>query len=148
MSCVVARPGLIVTDSLDTGTIKRSAPKAFKRNGYLIGCAGESAPLNILEHSITWPNYPTIEYLTTFVYEYHDVDALDFGRVELVVATASTVFVLDDSAWYESAEAAIGSGAAYALGYLRAKPKDFTGAVEAACAYDPYCAGPVRELKL
>ncbi len=148
MSCVVARPGLIVTDSLDTGAIKRSVPKAFRRNGYLVGGAGESAPLNIIEHAITWPSFPTVESLTDFLYQHHDSDALDFGKVELVVCTASLVFVLDDSAWYESAEAAIGSGAAYALGYLRAKPKDFVGAVEAACAYDPYCAGPVRELKL
>lgn len=148
MSCVVARPGLIVTDSLDTGTIKRSSAKAFRRNGYLIGGAGESSPLTILEHSITWPSYPTVESLTTFLYEYHDQSALDFGKVELVVARADVVFVLDDSAWYETTEAAIGSGAAYALGYLKAKPKDFVGAVEAACAYDPYCAGPVRELKL
>lgn len=147
MSCVVARPGLIVTDSLDTGTIKRSAPKSFRRNGYLIGGAGESAPLNILEHVIKWPPFPSVESLTAFVYEHHDTDALDFGRVSLVVATASSVFVLDDC-WHEAQEAAIGSGAAYALGYLRAKPKDFVGAVEAACAYDPYCAGPVRELKL
>lgn len=148
MSCVVARPGQILTDSLDTGAIKRSVPKAFKRNGYLIGGAGESAPLNILEHSVNWPNFPSVETLTTFLYEHHDSDALDFNKVELVVATAAMVFVLDDSAWYECQEAAIGSGAAYALGYLKAKPKDFTGAVEAACAYDPYCAGPVRELRL
>jgi ATP-dependent protease HslVU (ClpYQ) peptidase subunit len=148
MTCIVAKPGQMAADSRDTGTTKRSCVKLFRRHGYLVGGAGASAPLNTLEHVIEWPLKPSVESLTKWVWENHDAAYLDFDQIELVIATGKRVFVLDDRAFYEAGAGAVGSGAGYALGYLEAKPNDLEGAVKAACKYDPYCAGPVREMRL
>lgn len=148
MTCIVARPGHMASDSRDTGVTKRTCVKMFRRHGYLIGGAGASAPLNILEHVVEWPLKPSVEVLTKWLWEHHDPDYLSFDDVELVVCSAKRVWVLDERAFYECAVGAVGSGGGYALGYLEARPNDLEGAVKAACKYDPYCAGPVRELHL
>jgi ATP-dependent protease HslVU (ClpYQ) peptidase subunit len=148
VTCVAAYAGRMASDSRDTGAIKRSCTKIFRRHGYLVGGAGASAPLNVLEFELTWPVKPTIESLTRWVYQHHDPETLDFEAIELLIATKTQVFTVEGRAAFVAPFGAIGSGAAYALGYMQAKPKDLAGAISAACQYDPYCAGPVRKMEL
>ncbi len=148
MTCIVARPGTMRSDSRDTGVIKRSVAKMFQRHGYLVGGAGASAPLSVLEFEVDWPRTPSVETLTRWVYQHHDPEYLDLDECELILATRKRVFVVECRAVYEAAYGAIGSGGAYALGYLAARPQDLDGAVHAACQFDPYCAGPLRKLDL
>ncbi len=136
------------SDSRDTGTIKRSVAKMFQRHGYLVGGAGSSAPLSVLEFEIDWPRSPSVETLTRWVYANHSDEFLDFEACELLIATRKRVFLVEGRAVYEAAHGAVGSGGAYALGYLAARPNDLDGAVKAACRYDPYCDGPIRRLDL
>lgn len=148
MTCVVAKPGMLCTDSRETGTTKRDAPKHFRKHGYLVGTAGDCAALTAAEHVLAWPKTPTVRNLTRLLHKHQDADNCDFGQTSLLVVTASTVLVADGLYVYEAPAGAIGSGAPYALGYLRAHPDDLEGAVAAACFYDPYCAGPIRTVTL
>jgi hypothetical protein len=139
----------MASDSRDTGVTKRSCTKLFRRHGYLVGGAGDSAPLNVLEFVLEWPLKPSVEAFTRWVYDNHDPAYLDFDQVELVVCSAKRVWVIEGRQAYDAGPVgAVGSGAAYARGFLEARPKDLDGAVAAACKYDPYCAGPIRRLDL
>jgi ATP-dependent protease HslVU (ClpYQ) peptidase subunit len=148
MTCVVAKPGLLCTDSRETGTTKRDAPKHFRKHDYLVGTAGDCAALTAAEHVMAWPKKPSVRNLTRLLHKHQDSENCDFGQVSMVVVTRETVLVIDGLYVYEAAAGAIGSGAPYALGYLRAAPEDLEGAVAAACFYDPYCAGPIRKIEL
>jgi hypothetical protein len=149
MTCIVAKPGQMASDSRDTGVTKRSCVKMFQRHSYLVGGAGDSGTLNILEHAIEWPARPSVEAFTRWVFENHDPAYIDFHEVEFVICSAKQVWVIDGrEAYVSNPVGAVGSGAAYARGYLEARPKDLDGAVAAACKYDPYCAGPIRRLEL
>jgi hypothetical protein len=149
MTCIVAKPGQMASDSRDTGATKRTCTKMFRRHSYLVGGAGESGPLNVLEFVLEWPARPSVEAFTRWIYEHHHPETLDFDEVELVVCSAKRVWVIEGRQAYEAGTVgAVGSGAAYARGYLEARPKDLDGAVAAACKYDPWCAGPIRHLEL
>jgi hypothetical protein len=150
MTCVVGRPGLLCTDSRETGDIKRDAHKHFRVHGYLVGVAGDCGPLTAAEHVFPWPRTPTVKNLTRWLHKYHAPDRADFRETSMLVVTRARIFVLEGLYCYEPAGqvGAIGSGAPYALGYLCGAPDDFDGAVAAACRYDPYCAGPVRRVEL
>ena len=151
MTCIVGVPGRIVADSRETGAIKRSCVKFFKPGGrtYLVGGAGASAPLATLEYAVKWPAKLSVESLTKWVYAKHDPATLDFEQVELLIVTASEVYEIEGRTVHPpSQRAAIGSGAPWAQGYLESKPGDLDGAIKAACKFDPYCAGPIREAKL
>lgn len=145
MTCIVGVPGRIVADSRETGVIKKSCFKVWKKHGYLIGGAGDSGALVALEHVVTWPRKPALRTLARWILRTHEKGSLDFDEVSLVVVTHDAVFEIEGRSVSEEKVSAVGSGAPFALGYLRAVPEDLTGAVEAACYLDPYCAGPVRE---
>lgn len=149
VTCIAGVPGRLMADSRETGVIKRSCVKFFRRHDYLIGGAGASAPLAILEHVLTWPRKLTVEALTRWVWRNHDADFLDFDETELLIVTATQVFVTEGRIVHPPAlTGAVGSGAPWAQGYLEAKPGDLEGAIKAACKFDPYCAGPIRKAEL
>ncbi len=138
---------MLVTDSRDQDEIKRDAPKHFRTpHGYVVGLAGDCAALMAAEHVYPWPARPTLRSLTRWLHKFHNPERSNFAETSMLVVTATQVFVLYGQYVYSplSGVGAIGSGAAYALGYLRAAPDDLEGAVGAACYYDPACAGPVR----
>ncbi len=73
----------------------------------------------------------------------------DAEGVELILCERTRVWVIEGDAVYCSTGAvAVGCGAAYALGYLEAKPGKLKEAVRAACKHDPYCGGKVTEMRL
>jgi hypothetical protein len=148
LTCVVARPGVLCTDSRESGAVKRDAPKHFRVRGYLVGVAGDCAALMAAQHVYPWPEVPTVRNMTRWLHKHHDKDRSDFNETSMLVVTAQRVIVVEGQYAYEAEVGAIGSGAPYALGYLRAAPDDLEGAVAAACFYDPYCAGPVRRVEL
>lgn len=101
------------------------------------------------EHQVKWPAKLTLPGLVRWVAKHHDSDKLNFDAVEMLVTDGRRLFQLNGRCVSEmQSSAAIGSGAAWAEGYLRARPDDLKGAVEAACYYDPWCAGPVQEFGL
>lgn len=118
----------------------------YLRNGYIVGGSGDSAPLTAIEYCLKWPKTPSTETFARWMFRYSD--AVGWGSVELLVVTRAKVWHLSGGAVCEVRLGAIGSGAAFALGYLEAKPSDLDGAVAAACKFDPYCAGPIRRLDL
>lgn len=145
MTCVVASPGLLYSDSRETGDVKRSAPKHIQVHNYLVGMAGDCAALTAAEHLFTWPKRPTVKSITKWLHTHHHSDKANFNQTDLLIVTKRKVLVVHGMYCYEATAAdAIGSGAPFALGYLRGQPDDLKGAVEAACFYDPWCAGPVR----
>lgn len=148
MTCCIARPGVLCTDSRETGTIKREVPKHFRKHDYIVGCAGDCAALTAAEHLLKWPRVPTVANLTRLLHAHQDKDNCNFQEASLLVVTATKVLVCDGLYVFEAPCGGIGSGAPYALGYLRAAPDDLEGAVSAACYFDPYCAGPVRKVEL
>lgn len=150
MTCCVAVPGLLCTDSRDADEIKRDGPKHFRPKGcdYLVGLAGDCAALMAAEHCYPWPKRPTLRSLTRWLHRYHDPERSNFAQTSMLVVTRSRVFVCYGQYVYERSPAAIGSGAPFALGFLRAAPDDLEGAVAAACYYDPACSGPVRKIEL
>jgi len=149
MTCIAGAPGRLVADSRETGVIKRSCVKFFRRHDYLVGGAGASAPLAFLEHQIRWPKKLSVHALTRWVWKTHDPDYLDLEETELIIVTREAVYVTEGRIVHPPAKfGAVGSGAAWALGYLEAAPGDLDGAVKAACKYDPWCAGPLRSAEL
>lgn len=135
----------MASDSRETGLIKSTCTKMYLRHGYAVGGSGASAPLTAIEHCIRWPRTPSTEAFARWMFRHSE--SVAWGDVELLVATKTTVWHLSAGTVSEVRIAAIGSGAAFALGYLEAKPGDIDGAVKAACKFDPYCAGPVRDLE-
>ena len=148
MTCVVGRPGVLCTDSRETGATKRDAPKHFRVHNYLVGTAGDCAALTVTEHVMQWPKNPTVKTVARLLHKHHDKSNCDFNETSLLVVTRDKVLVCDGLYVFETHTGAIGCGAPYALGHLRAAPDDLEGAVAAACFYDPYCAGPVRKIEL
>lgn len=145
MTCVVAKPGVLYSDSRETLYIKRNSHKHFQVHNYLVGTAGDSDVLTAAEHVFKWPKRPNVKILTRWLHDHQNDSKSDFNKCCLLVVTTNRLFVCEGLYVYEvDSCAAIGSGAPYALGYLRGQPDDLKGAVEAACYYDPYCAGPVR----
>lgn len=149
MTCIVGAPGRMMADSRETGTIKRSCVKFFRKHSYLVGGAGASAPLAVLEHVLYWPKALSVEALTRWVFKHHAKDALDFEDTELLIVTSREVFVTEGRIVHPPAlTGAVGSGSSWAQGYLEGKPGDLEGAIKAACKFDPYCAGPIRKAEL
>jgi len=150
VTCCVARPGLLCTDSRDQDETKRDAPKHFRPAGcdYVVGTAGDCAALMAAEHVYPWPKRPTLRSLTRWLHKHHDPERSNFAETSMLVVTRSKVFVMYGQYVYARDVGAVGSGAAYALGFLRASPDDLEGAVAAACFYDPACAGPVRRVEI
>lgn len=129
--------------------IKRSCVKFFTKHDYLVGGAGASAPLATLEFAIPWPRRLSVATLARWIYRFHNPDSLNFDDTELIIVTRDRVFTTEGRIPYPpSAVGAVGSGSAWAQGYLEACPGDLEGAIKAACKYDPYCAGPVRTAEL
>ena len=146
MTCCIAVPGLLVTDSRDQDETKRDAPKHFRVHDYVVGTAGDCAALMAAEHVYPWPKRPTLRSLTRWLHRYHNPERSNFAETSMLVVTKSKVFVMYGQYVYARSPGAVGSGAAYALGFLRACPDDLEGAVAAACFYDPACAGPVQRI--
>lgn len=135
----------MAADSRETGLIKSTCTKMYLRHGYAVGGSGDSAPLTAIEHCIKWPKTPSTEAFARWMFRHSS--EIGWGNVELLVATKTKVWHLSGGCVAEVRIGAIGSGASYALGYLEAKPNDLDGAVKAACKFDPFCAGPIRDLK-
>lgn len=134
----------MASDSRETGLIKSTCTKMYLRHGYAVGGSGDSAPLTALEHCLKWPAKPSTEAFARMMYRHPEIAWAD---IEVLVATKTHVWHLCGGSVSEIRAGAIGSGAAFALGYLDAKPGDIDGAVKAACKLDPHCAGPVRDLE-
>jgi hypothetical protein len=148
LTCCVARPGIVCTDSRETGNTKADRPKCFRVHDYLVAVAGDVGTWQAALHAVTWPKVPTERSLVRWMHKLHDATKLDFNELQLLVVTRSYVFAVDGRSVTRADRGAIGSGAAYALGYLRGVPDDLEGAVAAACFYCPWCAGPVRRCEL
>jgi len=145
VTTIVGRPGALVSDSRETGLVKRTCTKVWALAGCIVGGAGASAELGLIEHVRKLPARPSTDALWRWVWKAHDPAYLDLDQTELLVADAKALWLIEGRQVTEVPFGAIGSGAPFALGWLRAKPLDLRGAVECACHYDPYSAGPVRE---
>ncbi len=142
-------PGRLAADSRETGAIKRNCVKFFRKHDYLVGGAGASAPLCTLEHVITWPKKLSVASLSRWIYKHHDPNKLDFEETELIIVTATQVFVTEGRIVHPPGLAGgVGSGSPWAMGYLEGHPGDLEGAVKAACKFDPFTAGPIRTADL
>ncbi len=131
MTTVAAKIGELYSDSRETGAVKRNRPKHFRTHDYLVGVAGDCSCLHAVEHLLTWPKRPTVASLTKWMHKHFNAEKLN-------------LFVIDGLYVYEgNGVECIGSGAPWAEGYLRAYPDDLKGAIETACFFDPYTAGPV-----
>ena len=147
MTCIVALPGRVCSDSLDTGSVRRYGPKIFRRHDYLVGTAGSSGLLQRILAAPDWPLELTEAGLATWINRFDGVNS-EHGT-ELILCTRSEVWIIEGDAVYSSTQAvAVGSGAAYALGYLEGRPGRLREAVRAACKHDPYCGGKVTELRV
>jgi hypothetical protein len=137
----------MAADSLDTGSVRRYGPKIFRRHDYLVGTAGSSGLLQRILAAPDWPVVLTEPGLASWISRFDGVNG-EHGT-ELILCTPDLVWVVEGDAVYSTTEAcAVGCGAAYALGYLAARPGRLRQAVEAACAFDPYCGGTVTEERL
>lgn len=138
----------MVSDSLDTGTVRRFGPKIFRRETYLVGTAGASGLLQRMLAG-AWPKALSEDALSRWVARFgENVDHPQNGTM-LLLASADRVWTVEGSAVYWTrGVAAAGCGAAYALGYLEAKAGDLVGAVRAACKHDPWCGGKVADVRL
>jgi hypothetical protein len=134
------------TDSRETGVIKRCSKKHFRTpHGYLVGVAGDSSCLHAAEHLLIWPKRPTVKSLTKWLHQHYEPNIRDWEETQMLIVTKTTVFYTEGLYVLKAdGPACIGSGSPWAEGYLRAYPDDLKGAVEAACYYDPYTAGPVQ----
>lgn len=150
MTCCVAVAGVLCTDSRETGLTKSERPKHFRPPGcnYVVGVAGDVGTWQTAAYVLAWPKRPTERALVRLMHAAQDGSKLDFNEVSLLVVTRTHVFTCEGRAVTRADRGAIGSGAAFALGYLRAYPDDLEGAVAAACYHDPYCAGPVQKIEL
>jgi hypothetical protein len=146
LTTVVAAPNQLWSDSRETGAIKRNRPKHFKTvHGYLVGVAGDSSCLHAAEHLLVWPKRPTIKSLTKWLHSNYESDKIDFNETQMLVVTKTAVYCTEGLyVWIAQGPAVIGSGSPWAEGYLKANPDDLKGAVEAACYFDPWSAGPVQ----
>lgn len=148
MTCIAAVPGRMVADSLDTGSVRRYGPKIFRRHDYLVGTAGAGGLLQRILAAADWPVVLTELGLATWIGKFDGVND-DHGGIELILCTRDLVWVIEGDAVYSTTKhAAVGCGAAYALGYLEARPGRLREAVEAACKHDPYCGGSIIEERL
>jgi hypothetical protein len=148
VTAIAALPGRMSADSLDTGSVRRYGPKIFRRHDYLVGTAGSSGLLQRILSAPDWPVTLTEPGLATWINKFEGVNDDSHGT-ELILATRDLVWVIEGDAVYSSTDAcAVGCGAAYALGYLEARPGKLKEAVECACRFDPYCGGPVTEVRL
>lgn len=145
MTTIVGRPGALVCDSRETGFVKRTCTKVWRLTGCIVGGAGASAELGLIQNVCTLPEKPTTANLWQWVWATHDPAYLNLDETELLVATPRALWLIEGRQVTDVKVSAIGSGAPFALGWLRAKPRDLRGAVECACHFDPYSAGPVRE---
>jgi hypothetical protein len=145
VTTIVGRPGALICDSRETGLVKRTCTKVWRLSGCVVGGAGASAELGLIEHVKKVPAKPTTQTLWRWIWLAHDPSYLDLDETELLIASPDALWLVEGRQVTEVQIGAIGSGAPFALGYLRGKPGDLRGAVEAACHYDPYSAGPVRE---
>jgi len=149
VTCIAARPGLIVSDSRESGIIKRTVEKLFQPHGtFAVGTAGDCGALNAIQHVVPWPKRPSVKTLAKWVHRHHRPDVVDFDEVALLVCTRNKLFVVEGQYVFEADVYAVGSGCAFAFGYLHAHPKDVEGAVGSACKYDPFCAGPLRKIEV
>ncbi len=147
MTCIAALPGRVCSDSLDTGSVRRYGPKIFRRHDYLVGTAGSSGLLQRILAAPDWPSELTEAGLATWINRFDGVNG-DHGT-ELILCTRHVVWVVEGDAVYSTTQAvAVGSGAAYALGYLEGRPGRLREAVRAACKHDPYCGGKVTEMQV
>jgi ATP-dependent protease HslVU (ClpYQ) peptidase subunit len=145
MTTIVGKPGILLCDSRETGLVKRTCTKVWRLAGCIVGGAGASAELGLIEHVCRLPEKPTTAGLWQWVWETHEPEYLNLDETELLVASPRALWLIEGRQVTEVRVGAVGSGSPFALGFLRARPNDLRGAVECACHYDPYSAGPVRE---
>ena len=149
MTCIVGKPGHIASDSRETGEIKRSCSKFFRKHEYFVGVAGDSANALVIEHVLSWPRELSVDTVTRWIHKHHDPPYVDFDTIDLLFVCRRFVLVVTGRAVHPpGVVGAVGSGAPWAQGYLEARPADLKGAVVAACRFDPWCAGPVRTDRL
>lgn len=139
----------MVADTLDTGDVKRYGPKIFRRHDYLVGTAGSSGLLQRIL-AASFPEVLSELGLADWIGRRTKEDRGDDGPdISLVFSTRDVVWVVEGDAVYQTGKlAAIGCGAAYALGYLEARPGRLVDAVAAACKHDPYCGGEIQDERL
>lgn len=161
MTTVAYRAGVMACDSCWTdgaGGIDSLASKIRRlKSGALLGAAGDNdaRPLERLLDRVAAPaRMPSLEKLIAIRREFTGLLVLPCGAV-FKIATAllppenwDADFSDDIGVWPIHAPfAAIGSGAAYALGAMAAD-KDAIAAVEIACGFDPNSRPPIHVERL
>ena len=147
MSILVAQPGRLVTDSLDSADVVWHGPKAWHMHDYLIGVAGSCGrgDQRLESDETLWPKHPTTRSLRKAVQNW---PAGAGEETSWIVVTASEVWTIEGGYVYpRTFPAAVGCGAPWALGRLSVDP-DPIAAVKFTCKHDNYCGGRVRDLRL
>ena len=147
MSVLVATPGRITTDSLDSADVRWYGPKAWRMHGYLVGVAGNCSrgDQRLETDASLWPERPSTRSLKRIV---HTWPSTAGDNTSWLVVTADSVWTIEGGYVYSRKfPHAIGCGAPWALGRLSADP-DPIAAVALAITHDPYCGGRIRDLKL
>jgi ATP-dependent protease HslVU (ClpYQ) peptidase subunit len=130
-----------------------NAGKIVRKDGYIIGVAGDFRPAQIFAHHYKFPKLPTyttIDALDKFftqkfipimreTFKEHDFTPSEEDGVELIVSIQGTIYnISDDYAWARDKRGvyAIGSGSGYAIGALAAigQPKSASEGLAAAKA--------------
>lgn len=147
MSVLVATPGRLTTDSLDSAEVRWWGPKAWRMHSYLIGVAGSCGRGDQrLEHDASlWPRRPSTRSLRAAVQGWPSAAGAD---TEWLVVAADGVWSIEGGYVYARRfPHAIGCGAPWALGRLSADP-DPIAAVRLACKMDAFCGGKIRDLRV
>lgn len=147
MTILVATPGRLVTDSMDSSDVHWYGAKSWRMHSYLIGVAGACKRGDQrLEHDVTmWPARPSTRSLRNAVQGWPEGAG---EETTWLVVTADQVWSIEGGYVYtRKFPHAAGCGAPWALGRLAADP-DPVAAVTFACKHDAYCGGRVRDLKL
>jgi hypothetical protein len=149
LSILIATPGRLTTDSLDSADVRWYGPKAWRMHGYLIGVAGscERGDQRLEHDGELWPVTPSTRALRAAVANQWPLSA---GKgTTWIVVTESRCWTIEGGYVYtRKLPHAIGCGASWALGRLDVDPTDPAAAVRFACKHDAFCGGRVRDLRL
>lgn len=148
MTIVVAGPGVVYSDSLDSTVPPWYGDKAWRMHGYIIAVCGScgSGDQRLETDGKCWPKRPTTQSLINAVSNWPQDCS---SEAAWMVVTRDRVWTIEG--WYvypRKFPCAIGCGAPWALGRLDAAPTELRKAVAFAIRNDQYCGGAIREVKL
>lgn len=141
----------MVSDTLDTGEIRRYGPKIFRRHGYLVGTAGASGLLQRIL-ATSFPDVLSELGLATWIGQrVKEVNNVEEDGIKLLLCSPTEVWTINHDCVYLSPPgepAAIGCGSGYALGYLDGRPGQLRKAVKSAIKRDPWCGGELQDVRI